>query len=325
MDRAELAGALIDSSPDGLLLVDTNGIIHVANPVAGWLFGYDQAALIGTSVDALVPNEYRHTHPLHRASYLETPSSRPMGTGLQLFGEHSSGEMFPVEVSLSPCTIEGVVYTIATIRDVSERQESAAQMAMLHDRQRIARDLHDMVIQRLFAAGMSLQAVQETARPAIVADRIATTISELDDTIRELRSAIFRLGQHGEQRTLSAQITELIHERSRHLGFEPDLRLVGDIDALPDFIADQLVATVTEGLSNVVRHANASAATVRIERVADGLLLLISDNGIGLSSEPKRSGGLSNMMWRAAELGGTCTVGLNQPAPGTRLVWHVPA
>ncbi|HSM66146.1 MAG TPA: ATP-binding protein, partial [Ilumatobacteraceae bacterium] len=140
---------------------------------------------------------------------------------------------------------------------------------------------------------------------------------------RELRAAIFRLGQQGERRSLSAQLTEIVHERSRHLGFEPELRIVGDVDHLPDFIADQLVATVTEGLSNVVRHAEASQARVHIEHVGDRLTLSITDNGRGLPSEPKRSGGLSNMMWRAAELGGSCTVGHHEPS-GTLLVWNVP-
>ena len=323
MDRAELAGALIDSSPDGLLLVDTDGIIRVANPVAGKLFGKTQEEFVGSSIDELVPLEFRRSHPRRRADFATRPSSRPMGTGLQLFAQHSSGDMFPVEVSLSPCTLEGELFTIATVRDVSERQESASRMAMLQDRERIARDLHDMVIQRLFAAGMSLQAVQAAAQPTIVADRIGATITELDDTIRELRSAIFRLGHHGERRTLSAQITELVHERARHLGFEPTLRLVGDVDSLPDFIADQLVATVTEGLSNVVRHADATSADVRVERLTDGLSLRISDNGVGIPDEPKRSGGLSNMMWRAVELGGSCTVSPNDPA-GTQLLWLVP-
>ncbi len=323
MDRAELAGALIDSSPDGLLLVDADGIIALANPVAGTLFGKTQEEFVGSSIDELVPHEFRHSHAQRRADFATAPSSRPMGTGLELFAEHSSGEMFPVEISLSPCTVDDMLFTIATIRDVSDRQESASQMAMLRDRERIARDLHDMVIQRLFAAGMHLQAVQSSAHPPIVADRIGATIIELDDTIRELRSAIFRLGQHNEQRTLSAQITELTHERARHLGFEPVLRLSGDLDTLPDFIADQLVATVTEGLSNVVRHANATTADVRIDRSNESLTLHISDNGVGLPDEPKRSGGLSNMMWRAAELGGTCAVGPNQPS-GTRLLWNVP-
>jgi signal transduction histidine kinase len=246
-----------------------------------------------------------------------------MGTGLELFAQHSSGEMFPVEISLSPCLIEDALFTIATIRDVSDRQESASRMAMLQDRERIARDLHDMVIQRLFAAGMSLQAVHAAAQPQLVADRIGATINELDDTIRELRAAIFRLGQHDERRSLSAQITELVHERARHLGFEPVLRITGDVDAVPDFIADQLVATVTEGLSNVVRHAHATAAEIHIECIGDRLSLAIIDNGAGLPDEPKRSGGISNMMWRAAELGGSCTVGPNGSA-GTQLRWHVP-
>jgi PAS domain S-box-containing protein len=323
MLHPELAGALIDASPDGLLLVDADGIVLVANPVVGELFGKTQEEFVGSSIDELVPLEFRGTHAHRRAEFGAAPSSRPMGTGLQLFAQHSSGEMFPVEVSLSPCTIDDTLYTIATVRDVSDRQESASQLAMLRDRERIARDLHDMVIQRLFAAGMSLQAVQSAAQPPMVAERIASTINELDDTIRELRSAIFRLGQPGERRSLSAQITELVHNRSRQLGFEPVLRLVGDVDTLPDFIADQLVATVTEGLSNVVRHADATAAEVRIEHVGDALSLQISDNGVGIPSEPKRSGGLSNMMWRAAELGGTCSVAPNEPA-GTRLVWHIP-
>lgn len=323
MNRTELAGALFDSCPDGVLLVDADGIIRLANPVAGAMFGVSDDELVDSSIDALVPPEFRDVHPQRRAEYTAHPTTRPMGTGLELFAQHTSGVMFPVEISLSPCTIDHVGYTVATVRDVSDRQESAAQMAMLQDRERIARDLHDMVIQRLFAAGMNLQAVQATAQPPMVADRIAATINELDDTIRELRAAIFRLGQHGESRTLSAQITELVHDRSRHLGFDPTLRLVGDIDSLPGFLADQLVATTTEGLSNVVRHANATAVEVHIERIDDAVSLHISDDGVGLPDEPKRSGGLSNMMWRAAELGGTCTVSPNEPA-GTRLTWNVP-
>ncbi|HUV17406.1 MAG TPA: PAS domain S-box protein, partial [Ilumatobacteraceae bacterium] len=217
MDRAELAGALIDACPDGLLLVDRDGVIHLANPVAAEMFGLTEADLVGSSIENLVPHEFRATHPQRRAAYTAAPTSRPMGTGLELFAQHASGEMFPVEISLSPCVIDDALFTIATVRDVSDRQESASQMAMLQDRERIARDLHDMVIQRLFAAGMNLQAVQSTAQPQMVADRIGSAIVELDDTIRELRAAIFRLGQHDERRTVSAQITELVHERARHL------------------------------------------------------------------------------------------------------------
>jgi PAS domain S-box-containing protein len=323
MEHAQFAGALFDSCPDGVLLVADDGEILLANPISASMFGLTVDELIGSSVDDLVPMEFRHAHHRHRANYAAHASIRPMGTGLRLFAQDAGGSMFPVEVSLSPVEIEGEQRTIATIRDVSDRQAFATEMAMLQDRERIARDLHDMVIQRLFAAGMSLQAVQASAQPPVVAERIASTINELDDTIREIRSAIFGLGQGTDHRSVSAQLTELVHDRARHLGFEPELRLVGEVDHLPDFIADQLIATVTEGLSNVVRHARAGSAVVHIEHVGDRLSLSITDDGRGLPNEPKRSGGLSNMMWRAAELGGSCTVGHNEPA-GTLLVWTVP-
>jgi PAS domain S-box-containing protein len=323
MTSNEFERALIEAAPDGVLVVDDAGTIVVANPAAAVLFATSADELVGSPVDRLVPTEFQHGHARHRATYAAHAEVRPMGTGLQLFAQARDGSMFPVEISLSPVVLDGHRYTIATVRDVTERRRSATDMAMLRERERIARDLHDMVIQRLFAAGMGLQAVQAQAQPTVVAERIAATIAELDDTIRELRSAIFRLGQQGEQRSLSAQITELVHDRARHLGFEPELRLVGDLDHLPGFIADQLVATVTEGLSNVVRHANASAAWVHVDHVGDRLTLTITDNGQGLPNEPKRSGGLSNMMWRAAELGGTCTVGHHDPH-GTSLQWIVP-
>ena len=323
MDHDQFAGALFDSCPDGVLLVADDGEILLANPISASMFGRTVDELIGSSVDDLVPMEYRRAHPHRRAEYSRQATIRPMGTGPRLFAQDAGGGLFPVEVSLSPVMIDGEQRTIATIRDVTDRQAFATEMAMLQDRERIARDLHDMVIQRLFAAGMSLQAVQGQAQPTVVADRISSTIAELDDTIRELRAAIFRLGQSSEHRSLSAQLTELVHDRARHLGFEPDLSLVGDIDHLPDFIADQLVATVTEGLSNVVRHAHASSATVHIEHVHDRLSLSITDNGRGMSDQPKRSGGLSNMMWRAAELGGSCTV-VNKDPSGAVLFWTVP-
>ncbi len=151
MHADQLAEALIAASPDGLLLVDHDGIILLANPVAAAMFG--RSALVGSAVEELMPHEFRAGHPRLREAYANHATSRPMGTGLRLFGQRADGEMFPVEISLSPIELDDGPHTIATIRDISDRQESAAQMAMLQDRERIARDLHDMVIQRLFARG----------------------------------------------------------------------------------------------------------------------------------------------------------------------------
>ncbi|MEM8620996.1 MAG: PAS domain S-box protein [Actinomycetota bacterium] len=323
MDRDELGGALLTASPDGLLLVDDAGTVVVANPAAAAIFGRPVDDLEGLAVDELVPSEHRGHHADFRDRYSQTARRRPMGTGLQLFAQHADGTLFPVEISLSPVDIDGVRHVVAAVRDVTVRQEVQAQLALLTERERIARDLHDMVIQRLFAAGMSLQAVLGDAHPPHVSSRIAGTITELDDTIRELRAAVFQLTDPAATSDVTATIAELVRDRTATMGHPVDLSIDGDFDDLPDYLAEQLVATTSEGLSNVARHAQATATTVELRRNADVLTLRIADDGIGVPERPKRNGGLSNMMWRAAELGGSCTVTANLPS-GTVLSWTVP-
>jgi two-component system sensor histidine kinase DevS len=246
-----------------------------------------------------------------------------MGTSLRLFAQHRNGKKFPVEISLSPITIDGELHTVATIRDVTERQEAMARLTLHKDRERIAHDLHDFVIQRLFAAGMSLQAVVNLIDSPIARDRVIAVTDELDATVREVRSAIFQLGHHEALQTLTGQIAELVNERSHQLGFTPDLSISGPINDIPEFVADQLLATLTEALSNVVRHADATDAKIRITRAEGAVNLSVCDNGKGITTVSKRMGGLSNIMWRAAELGGSCSVTPGEPA-GTKLVWQVP-
>lgn len=321
-EPTSLAATLLDASPDGLLLVAADGEILLANPQAERMFGRGDQ-IVGSSVDELVPDEKRGGHAALRARYSERPTSRPMGTGLRLLAQHSDGSLFPVEISLSHVTIDGTAYTIAAVRDVSERQETMARVALLKDRERIARDIHDMVIQRIFAAGMQLQAVSGLVESPVAKGRLAEVTDDLDETIRQLRQSIFQLGQDDEQRTLSSHLAAVIDERSRHLGFAPSLNVEGGLDDLPDFIGDQLVATLTEALSNVARHAGATEATIDVVRTVGAVSLTVRDNGVGMDRVPKVRGGLSNMMWRAAELGGTCSVAPSTPR-GTMLVWNVP-
>ena len=324
----EMALHLLDGSSDGLLLVGADGRIVLSNRSAASMFGYDHDGgdangLVGRLVDDLVPDEQRDRHVGHRRRYAEHPERRPMGTDLRLFAQHRNGDMFPVEISLNPVTIDGELQTVATVRDVTERQEVRARLLLHEDRARIAHDLHDLVIQRLFAAGMSLQSVTNLIESPVARDRIVAVTDELDETVRVLRSAIFSLGNHDESQSLGSHLTSLVEERSRHLGFTPDLLIVGTVDDLPDFVAEQLVATLTEAVSNVARHADATDATIRITRTNGKVSLMVRDNGRGIAATPKPLGGLSNLMWRAAELGGTCSISPVEPT-GTELVWQVP-
>ena len=319
----DLAEMLIDAAPDAMMLVDADGVIRLANDAAADIFDRTESDLVGSSVDQLVPDEHRAGHAALRDQYVSDPTRRPMGTGLRLSGRRSDGALFPVEISLSPISVNGVQMTIAAVRDVTDRRETMARLALLKDRERIARDIHDLVIQRIFAAGMSIQAVSGLVDAPAVRERLAEVTDNLDETIRQLRQSIFELGRFDEHQSLSSQLASIVDERAQHLGFAPELRIDGRLDDVPEFVADQVVATLTEALSNVARHAGATSARVEVVCSDGNVSLTVEDNGTGINREPKAKGGLSNMMWRAAELGGSCSVLPNEPE-GTRLVWRVP-
>ncbi|WP_158412138.1 sensor histidine kinase [Ilumatobacter nonamiensis] len=318
-----LAAALIDSSPDGLLLVDRNGDITMANPAAAQIFGRTQDELLGTTVESLVPAEQRARHVEHRERYIESPTTRPMGSGLRLLAEHADGTLFPVEISLSPVDL-GEVRFIATVRDVSERQEARARVALHEDRERIARDLHDFVIQHLFAAGMSLSAIAQQVTPRSTADQLEGITDQLDDAIAEIRRTIYRLGQDEANEITSTRIMQIVDDHAVRLGFAPTLDITGDVDSIATDVGEHLSATLTEALSNVVRHAHASTVDVGVRADGRTLDLEVTDDGVGVDGAVKPLGGLANMTWRAEQLGGGCTIRRAESAGGTVLIWSVP-
>src|SRR5262249_37756322 len=160
---------------------DEDGRILLVNRQMEALFGYRRGELLGKSVDDLLPEQFRQSHRAHRARYRAEPRTRPMGVGVPLFGRRTSGEEFPVEVSLSPMTVDGRPTVVAVVRDISERLALEAdarrirqELHTLEDHERIARDLHDVVIQQLFASGMTLQGVWARIKEPELAERVAT-------------------------------------------------------------------------------------------------------------------------------------------------------
>jgi signal transduction histidine kinase len=198
-----------------------------------------------------------------------------------------------------------------------------ANVALLEDRERIARDLHDTVIQRLFAAGMSLQSTAGLAEPGPLRDRVEDAVEAIDDTIADIRSTIFALEPH--PRGLGRAVLDLVEALGGSLGLYPTVALDGAIDAPMDpALVDHALATLREALTNVARHAEASNVEVALS-VGDELVLTVTDDGRGLPATPRAGGhGLHNMADRARLLGGHLEVGPG-PAGGTRLVWRVPA
>jgi signal transduction histidine kinase len=203
-------------------------------------------------------------------------------------------------------------------------QEERQQLAVLEDRERIARDLHDVVIQRLFATGMQLQgAVHQAVKPEVV-KRINAAVDDLDATIRDIRRSIFELRTPAGPSSLRAELHETVEGVAEALGFRPVLDTTGPVDsAIPDDIKPELVAVLREALSNIARHAEATTARISL-RAGDGeVVLRVEDDGIGFDSSRAR-GGIVNLGERASDLGGTFEVGPPSVGTGTVLTWRVP-
>jgi signal transduction histidine kinase len=240
------------------------------------------------------------------------------GTGVLLVGFDRQRALEAEETELLASFADQASLALDRAQAVSDRQE----LMLISDRDRIARDLHDLVIQRLFATGLQLQGARRIASGADVKERIDNAVSELDVTIRDIRSTIFEL-QHSDEPSLRADVRAVVKEYGRVLGFTPMVRTRGPVDtAVPRHIAEQLSAVLREALSNVARHSEADAAVVDVEVDEREILLRVTDNGQGLPAERQESG-LRNVRRRAAEHGGAVRLLLEEPH-GTRLEWTVP-
>jgi signal transduction histidine kinase len=205
--------------------------------------------------------------------------------------------------------------------------ERVQEVAVLEDRDRIARDLHDAVIQRLFAVGLSLQGVARPPLDADVLERIRKAIADIDDTIRQIRSSIFELGSGGTERGIRASVLALVNELRPVVGFDVSVSFDGPVEThVPDTVTEHLLFVVREALTNVGRHAHASRAAVLVA-ASDGVLKLeVTDDGVGMGAATERRGGglgMTNVRRRAEMLGGDVEV-FSPPEGGTRLVWSVP-
>ncbi|MCM2577410.1 sensor histidine kinase [Streptomyces meridianus] len=252
----------------------------------------------------------------------------PMGTGEGVRGvlllARPQGEPVFTESETGP--LLGFADQAAVALELAERRRDAEQLVLLADRDRIARDLHDLAIQRLFATGMTLQSMQRFVAHPEATERLQRAVDDLDATIKIIRSTIFGLRTHEGGPTepgLRVRVAESIEEAVPQLGFTPALRMEGLVDTdVPRDMADHVVAVLGEALTNIARHARASAAEISLAVAGHGLRLTVVDNGRGIAVGTPR-GGLRNISERAQALGGD--VRLEEPSGGgTRLVWAVP-
>lgn len=205
--------------------------------------------------------------------------------------------------------------------ELADRREGLRQLAVLEDRHRIARDLHDHVIQRLFATGLSVQAAAVRSTDPTVAARLQAAVDDMDDTIRQIRTSIFGLQEvRGVRSTPRAVLADLVAELEPVLGFAPDLSLDGPVDTVlgPEILEDAQ-AVLREGLTNVAKHSDADRVSVSVSVSARHITIEIVDNGTSVPATAGRCSGLANLERRATLRSGALTLG--HGPEGTTLRW----
>ncbi len=223
--------------------------------------------------------------------------------------------------------IVGLAAAAGVAIDNARLHDRIGRLALADDRSRIGRDLHDTVIQRLFATGLALQGalVLADSDGAELSRRVAAAIDDLDLTVKHIRSVIFGLesSRRGSE-SFRDRVLSLCQEAAAPLGFSPRVAFEGPVDSLvPEEIEPELLATLREALANAARHAGATAVDVRVSAGIDDVELVVRDNGIG-GAKPRDGGrGLRNLSTRATRLGGICEIS-GLVGEGTELRWTVP-
>lgn len=341
----QLFRGLLDSAPDGMVIVDASGIIQVVNAQAERLFGYTRVELRGQSIETLLPERFRAAHVRHRFGYFGRPQARPMGANLDLYGRRKDGSEFPVDISLSPMESEGGMLVIAAVRDVTDRRDAKRKLdesvemqqrqrlfarlvaAQEEERLRIASDIHDDTIQAMTATSLRMQQLRRHLQdPAQI-----ELLTRLDDAVREsitrLRRLMFDLRPAALDRAgLVAALRELLErlESETHIRFElenhTETEPVGELRTA-------LYRIAQEALANVKKHSGAERVHVDVRTVSDGCRVRIADDGHGfdLNGSEDRPGhlGLVSMRERAQIAGGWCSVKC-PPGQGTVVEFWVP-
>jgi signal transduction histidine kinase len=351
---AEISSTLLSGDVDEPLAVVVETVASavgaelacLVRPVDGGLLievarGEGAAALEGTIVSAegsLVAQALESGAPV----VVESLAPRDGGASATLLGPTVAVPLFADGEPLGALMISRPVgserFTTADLEMAADfaRQTSVAiafararldrqQLELVEERTRIARDLHDNVIQRLFGAGLALQSASALADPTVSA-RIAEQIDAIDAAISEIRTIVFTLQSRpaAARPGLRHRLLDVATAAAPALGWSPRLGFAGAVDLfVDDELADDVVAVVREGLANAARHARAQQGDVRVE-IADGwLIVVVEDDGTGLPAKLTRASGTSNLAQRAESRGGTFVLGPAEPR-GTRLEWSVP-
>lgn len=325
--------AVFDASPDGCLVVASDGTIRGANARVEELFGWRPEELTGQPIEVLVPEAVRARHEGRRAAYADDPHARPMGVGLDLRARRRDGSSFPVEISLSPWRPDGeTMRIVCTVRDVTEQRRlrtfsAGALRATEDERQRISRELHDDIAQRLATLVLSVRRLadetDEAARHAL-GDSVRSDVIDTSDAVRHMARGL----RPPELEEVGLALAIQAHARRvrEATGFEVMTELESVGEQLDEARTLAVYRIVQEALSNAKRHSGADRAIVRLGSGDGAIVAEVEDRGMGFV-RPEVIGtdglGIIGMQERAEMMGAKLEVE-SIPGRGTRVRVVVP-
>lgn len=326
---------IYESAPDGIVVVGSDGTIVMANAQAEAQFGYERGGLTGQLVEILIPAALHAGHVKHRDAYIHHPMTRPMGTMLHLLGRRRDGSEFPVEISLSPFEVDNETLVVSIVRDITARRRLEAEQEQLRatadmerERLRISMDLHDGILQSIYAVGLQLESAAEdvATNPDESVAQINRSIDHLADTIRDIRSYIMDLKPARYAGDLLDSLNNLVTEFRANSLIDTIVEVANDLPPLTEDQETAIFHVAQEALNNARKHSRATQVRLRL-RSLDGVTSLeISDNGQGFAVEEPRIGdhqGMSNMLARSVAAQGLFRVE-SAPGAGTRVRMEIP-
>lgn len=333
MLSAEEYRAVFESAPDGIMVVDRQGVVRDVNPAVESLFGFAREEVLGEAVEMLLPEAFRRAHVAHRERYVRNPHPRPMGAGLELTARKKDGTEFPVEISLSPWRHDGHECVICTVRDITERKRirdfsEGALRSVEEERQRIARELHDDTAQRLATLMLKVRLLTKETDESHRAHGLA----ELREQILEAAEGVKRIARGlrpPELEEVGLRSALQVHTRGlwEATGFEVEVDME-PVEHLLDLEAKLcLYRIIQESLSNALRHSGSSRARVAVWVEEGRVAALVEDQGRGFHAGRAAADGaglgLLGMQERAVMLGGRVMVD-STPGDGTRVRIELP-
>lgn len=315
--------ALFETTVDGIIIIDSRGIIQSYNRAAASIFGYDAGEVIGRNVSMLMPNPHRDQHDEYLNNYLRTGQARIIGIGREVNGLRKDGSTFPMDLAVSEVRKHGDVFFTGVVRDITERRRLESEILRIseQERRRIGQDLHDGLGQMLTGIGLITQNLarrMEAQGSTLAGDlfEITQLVRDADQLARNLARGLVQVELEGDG--LLAALRTLCKNAERMFDVSITLESRGDLSLDDSGMASNLYRIAQEAISNAVKHGQASRISVRLAKKGNAVELAVEDDGVGFPKKlsADRGMGVDIMGYRARVIGGSLSI-RSRPSGGT--------